>query len=135
MPSLPIQKSGVDLNTQRMEMVAGDLRPMGDRLIVKPLPLKLSEHVIALWGGKTVVGQVVASGKGEYPNIYNKDRSKVWKSKVFRPNECKVGDIVYLGGMENGGYSFPVVSLNGEDHIVCSQKDVCGIQVQENPTL
>jgi co-chaperonin GroES (HSP10) len=120
-------KEGVDMrDSRRVELVEGDLRMTGDRILVRPLDLKLSNVIIANWTGKTVRGEVVSVGPGEYPNRYNSDRSKVWKSKVFRPTEVRPGDIVELGGLDIGGYAFPRIMLNGEEHLIASEKDVCG---------
>ena len=124
MANLPIQKSGVELTRKSLDILSGNIRPLGDRIVVRPLPLKLSETIHAHWMGKAIRGEVIAVGPGEFPNRYNGDRSKVWKSKAFRKTEVKVGDIVELGGMELGGYQFPRYLLNGEEVIIASEKDV-----------
>jgi co-chaperonin GroES (HSP10) len=49
--------------------------------------------------------------------------------KAFRPCDVQVGDIVHLGGMEIGGYLWPHIMINGEDMIIASEQDVCGIEV------
>jgi len=126
---LPIRHEGVDMrDAKRTDWVEGTLRMTGDRILVKPLDLKLSNVIIANWTGKTVRGEVVAVGPGEYPNRYNAERSKVWKSKVFRPTEVRVGDLVELGGLDIGGYAFPRIVLNGVEHLIASEKDVCGYE-------
>lgn len=84
--------------------------------------------ILAAWNGRTVRGEVLAIGPGEYPNIYNADRSTVRKSKRFRPTEIEPGQIVHLGGLDIGGYAFPRVQMNGEEVIICSEKDVCGVE-------
>jgi co-chaperonin GroES (HSP10) len=127
--SQTLTQSGVRLERKSVDVVTGALKPRGDRIVVRPLPLKLSTVIEAAWSGKTVRGEVMAVGPGEYPNIYNADRSKVRRSAVFKPTEVKVGQVVHLGGMENGGYSFPEVLLNGETVLIASEKDVCGIEV------
>ncbi len=119
-----VQKSGIEITRKSLDVINGTLRPMGDKIVVRPLPLKLSQTIHANWSGKAIRGEVLAVGKGENPWIYNKDRSKRWQSKAFRPTEVKVGDIVELGGMELGGYEFPRVLLNGEEVLICSEKDV-----------
>jgi co-chaperonin GroES (HSP10) len=123
-----LTQSGVRLDRKSVDVVTGTMRPMGDRIVVRPLPLLLSKVIEAAWSGKTVRGEVLAVGPGEYPNVYNRDRSKVHRSMTFRPTEVKVGQVVHLGGMENGGYSFPEVMLNGETVIIASEKDICGIE-------
>lgn len=119
--------SGVELTRKSLDFVNGTVRPLGDRILVKPLPLKLSTLIEAAWKGKTVRGTVVAVGPGEYPNKYNKDRSKVWKSRIFRKTEVKVGDEVELGGMEIGGYEFVKLIVNGVEMVLCSEKDVAAV--------
>jgi co-chaperonin GroES (HSP10) len=114
--------SGVELTRKSLDFVEGSLRPLGDRIIVKPMPLKLSATLITDYQGKYARGMVVAVGPGEYPNVYNENRSKRRPLKAFRKTEVKVGDIVELGS-----YTFPEVMLNGERHLIASEKDVCGI--------
>jgi len=126
-PKPQIKQEGVDMRDGRVEWVEGNFKPLGDRMLVKPLKVELSTTIEAHWRGRTLRGQVVAIGPGEYPNRYNSDRSKVWKSKVFRPTEVKVGDIVELGGIDIGGYAFTRIMYRGEEHILASEKDVAGI--------
>ena len=122
-------KEGVDMREKRtIDMIEGTLKMMGDRILVRPLDLKLSKVIIANWTGKTVRGEVVAVGPGEYPNRFNSDRSRVRKSKAFRPTEVRPGDIVELGGLDIGGYAFPRIVLNGVEHLIASEKDVCGYE-------
>jgi hypothetical protein len=115
------------------------LRPLGNRLIVEVLPLKLSSTIIADWQGEAVRGRVIAAGPGGYPNIHlrgtkpGKDGKPesfhiIRKSKHFRPNAVKVGDIVQLGGMEIGGYLFKHVQVDGKDCIYCTEDDVTGVE-------
>lgn len=119
--------SGTDINAKRLECVNGQLRLLGDRIAVRPSPVVLSKILIAEKQG-SFRGIVVAVGKGEYPNRYNRDRSKVWKSKHFRKTEVKVGDLVELGGLEHSnGYAFAKILLNGEETIICSEKDVAAV--------
>ena len=125
----PIVASGVDMrDAKRVDWIEGSLRMLGDRILVKPIELQLSNVVIAFHRGKTVRGEVVAVGPGEYPNKYNAERSTVWKSKVFRPTEVRLGDLVELGGLDIGGYAFPRIVLNGVEHLIASEKDVCGYE-------
>lgn len=126
MPS--IEQSGVTLDRKTLDMVNGSMRMMGDRILIKPLAVKLSDTIIADWKGKAIRGEVVSVGPGEYRNIYNADRSQVRRSKAFTPTSVKPGDVVQLGGMENGGYTFPRILFNGTEHLVCSEKDVTGVE-------
>lgn len=130
-----LENSGVEITRKSLDMVQGNLRLLGDRLLIKELPVPLGVTIHAMWRGKPVRGLVVASGPGEYPKRYNPDRSKTWPSKAFLATQVKVGDIVHLGGLEIGGYSFPHFLLNGEDHLIVSEKDVTGIEEKsDEPT-
>lgn len=117
-----------------MEIVNGTLRLLGDRMLVKPLDIHWSEHVIAVRKGRPVRGQVISVGKGEHPKRYQKDsignRKSYTLSQRFRPTEVKVGDIVELGGLnqfDGLGYQFTEVIYNGEKHLICSEKDVAAV--------
>ena len=85
------------------------LRPLRDQIVVRVEALKLSDTILADWGGKPVQGTVVAVGPGHYPKIHHrghrdgKDFHEVTESKHFRPTELKPGDKVQFGGMEIGG--------------------------------
>ena len=110
-------------------MIEGAMRPLRDGIVIKPLPVRLSKIINSERTG-SFRGTVLAVGPGEYPNIYNADRSKVRRSKCFRPTEIKVGDIVELGGQEHDkGYAFPHFLLNGEDVILASEKDVAAVHL------
>jgi co-chaperonin GroES (HSP10) len=124
--NLPVKKEGLDLTESKIDILYGRLRMLGDRILVRPMDPKLSDVIVAFWHGKPVRGEVVEVGPGEYPNRYNRDRSKVWKSKVFRPTEVRKGDLVELGGFDIRGYAFPRIVLNGVEHLIASEKDVCG---------
>ena len=109
-------------------------RPLRDQIIVKVLPLKLSDTIHAEWGGGAVRGEVIAAGKGHYPNIHKrgqrdgKDFREIRSGTYFRPTEVRVGQIVHLGGMENGSYIWPKVMIGPDEHIICTERDVCGIE-------
>lgn len=106
------------------------LRPLRDQIVIRPLPVELSETLIAEWRGEVVRGQVVAVGPGVYPNVHQKskrdgrDVRTVRPLKAFRPTDVKVGDIVDIGGMEIGGYLFTHVQIEGVDHVICREQDV-----------
>jgi len=110
------------------------LRPLRDGIIVKVLPLKLSQTIHAEWAGSAVRGEIIAVGPGHYPNIHERGRTdgKDWRrvrqSSHFRPTEVKVGQIVHLGGMENGGYIWPKIYINHEEHVHATERDICGIE-------
>jgi co-chaperonin GroES (HSP10) len=130
--NLPVESTGVRLDRVATDIVShGTLRPLRDHIIVKPLPWQPSATIqIAGDKRKPLRGIVTAVGPGCYPWRYNKDRSKRWLSKQLRPTEVKVGDMVELGGLEIGGYSFQQVMIGTEMHIICREADVCGIHDQ-----
>jgi hypothetical protein len=113
------------------------IRPLRDQLILEVLPLKLSETIVAEWKG-CVRGRVAAIGPGIAPNLHYRGTKdgKPWRaikqSKVFRPTEVAVGDIVQVGGMELGEYLFPHLQINGLDHIICTEKDVALIEERDD---
>lgn len=104
------------------------IRPLRDQILVRPLQWTPSRTIqIAGDTRRTLRGTVIAVGPGTYQWKYNRDRSKRWQSKYFQRTEVKVGDIVELGGLENGGYEFPTISIGNELHVLCSERDICGI--------
>jgi co-chaperonin GroES (HSP10) len=128
---------GLRLHDKSLNFVSGQIRPLREKLIVKPLPPALSQTIAADWNGEAVRGQVVATGPGTHPNIHEKGTQdgkpyrRVRQLKAFRPCDVKVGDIVQLGGMEIGGYLWPHILIDGEDHIICSEQDVAGVEYSE----
>lgn len=120
-----------------MEIVNGTLRPLGDRMVVKPLDVHWSDHIIAVRRGRPVRGEVVAIGPGEHAKRYQKDekgnRKSFSRTRAFRPTEVKVGDIVELGGLnifDGIGYQFTEIIYNGVKHLICSEKDVAAVVEQ-----
>jgi hypothetical protein len=126
---------GVRLADKSLNFVQGQIRPLREKLIVKPLPPHLSQTIQADWNGEAVRGEVIARGPGTHPRIHEKGTQdgkpyrRVRESSAFRPCDVQVGDIVQLGGMEIGGYLWPHIQINGEDHILCSEQDVCGVEI------
>lgn len=106
------------------------IRPLRDVIIVKVEPLKLSATIHAEWKGEPVRGTVAAIGPGCYPNRHyrgkrdNKDFHTIKPSQHFRPTEVRVGDRVELGGMEIGGYLWPRITIDGQEHVIATEKDV-----------
>jgi hypothetical protein len=127
-------KSGVRLRDNSLNFVSGTLRPFKEKLIVKPMPPALSQTIATNWNGEAVRGRVIAAGPGTYPNIHEKGikDGKPWRRvrqlAAFRPCDVRIGDVVQLGGMEIGGYLWPHVLIDGVDHILCSEQDVCGVE-------
>lgn len=109
------------------------LRPLRDQIVVKPLDWTPSK-TIAIAGSKrkTLRGTVVAVGPGAYLRHYchrnlsdgRRERWAVKETSRRVPMELKVGDVVELGGLENGGYAFQEVVIGTEKHVICQQQDV-----------
>jgi hypothetical protein len=125
---------GVRQHDKALNFVQGEVQMRGDYLIVKPLPPALSQTIAADWNGEAVRGKVIKAGPGCYPNIHQrgfkdgKPYHTIKPSKVYRPTEVKPGDVVQLGGMELGGYLWKHVWLEGEDHILIDEDDVCFVE-------
>jgi co-chaperonin GroES (HSP10) len=126
---------GIRQHDKSLNFVSGQIKPMREKIIVRPLPPALSQTIAADWNGEAVRGEVIAVGPGTHPNIHEKGTKdgKPWRRvrqlKAFRPCDVQVGDIVQLGGMEIGGYLWPHIMINGEDMIICSEQDVAGIEI------
>lgn len=127
-------QNGVRLKDVSLNFASGQVRPLREKLIVAPLPPALSQTIAADWNGEAVRGRVVAVGPGTYPRIHEKGikDGKPWRSvrdsRAYRSCDVRVGDVVQLGGMELGGYLWPHIFIDGVDHILCSEQDVCGIE-------
>lgn len=116
------------------EIINGTVRPLRDKILVKPLDWEPSKIISVIRKGRPVRGTVVAVGAGYYPKKYEKDAAgnrKSYKlSKHFQRLEVKPGDIVELGGLnqfDGQGYQFPEVVIGTELHLLCSEQDVCGV--------
>jgi co-chaperonin GroES (HSP10) len=111
------------------------IRCLRDQIIVEPLDVPHSKVLEIIEHTKPVRGVVKSVGPGHYPKRYNHpdkhQRSKMWDSKVFQPTEVKVGDIVELGGIEFGGYSFQTFLWGDKTHLICREADVSGIELNE----
>ncbi len=108
------------------------IRPLRDQMIVEPLEVIYSRYILVNSSAKPMRGIVRAVGPGTYPKCYDHrdkhKRTKVWDSQTFVPCECKVGDIVHLGGLAIGGYSFEQFWWGDKIHLHCTERDVCGIE-------
>jgi co-chaperonin GroES (HSP10) len=130
-----MENRGVRLHDKSLNFVTGQIRPLREKIVLKPLPPALSQTIAADWNGEAVRGQVIAIGPGTHPRVHSKGikDGKPYRTvrdlKAFRPCDVKVGDIVHLGGMEIGGYLWPHILIDGEDHILCSEQDVCGVEL------
>lgn len=132
---MTVESSGVRLKDKSLNFISsGRVRPLKDRIIVKPLRLKLSEGIDADWNGAPVRGVVLAVGPGSYPNIHARGvkDGKPWRtvrqSQHFRPTEVRIGDVVSLGGMEIGGYLFPQIWFEGAWCVICQEADIAVIE-------
>ena len=127
---------GVRFSDKTINFVAKTerIRPLRDQIIVKPLPLRLSDTIKAEWKGEVVYGEVIATGPGCFPNIHNRGNKDgkpyrtVRQSLQFRPTEVKIGDKVHLGGIDIGGYLFPRVWTDGDWCVIATEKDVCAVE-------
>lgn len=114
------------------EVINGTLRPLRDKIVVKPLDWEPSKIISVVRKGRPLRGTIVAVGPGTYLKKYRKDangqRKSFTLSPFFQRTEVKPGDVVELGGLnqfDGLGYQFAEVVLNGELHLICSEKDVC----------
>lgn len=130
---MTLVKSGVELDRKRVEYIdpQATIKPLGDRMFVRPLPGITSSVLQVVHEGKALRGTVVAIGPGyRLKKLYRNSRGEVHKAGEtgrVRAIEVKVGDVVELGGKEIGGYSFPRVNIGNVEHIICQEQDVAGI--------
>jgi|SRR5579872_1025860 len=107
------------------------IRMLRDYMIVEPLDTVFSAIIEVIYEYKPMKGLVKAIGPGHYPKEYDhQDKSKrteMWDSEDFQPTEVKVGDIVELGGLQFGGYSFQTFYWGNKLHIICREADVAGV--------
>jgi hypothetical protein len=110
---------------------SASIRCRRDYLIIEPMAADLSKTIAVIERTRPVRGTVRAVGPGHYPKRYDHPdkhvRTKTWDSKTFQPTECKVGDIVELGGIELGGYAFQTFLWGDVVHLICREADVSGI--------
>jgi len=109
------------------EIINGNIRLLGDRILLRPMEWDANQIVIAIRHGRPVRGQILAVGPGHNPIKYKNGRSKMDYSRHFRPTEVKVGDVVELGGLniyDGKGYEFQDIIYNGEPCLICTERDV-----------
>jgi len=92
-----------------------NLKPLGDRIVVKPTDEEESRTASGLVIPDTAkekpqLGEVLAVGPGEF-----KDGERI-------PMDVKVGDVVFYS--KHGGTE---VKVDGEDYLVLSSRDVLAI--------
>lgn len=128
--SAVLKQEGITLDRKRLEYIPEDatIRPLGDRIFVRPLAPLTSKVVHVVHESRALRGVVVAVGPGyRQKRRYKNSRGEVVKigetGRVI-PTEVKVGDVVELGGLELGGYSFPKVVIGTVEHIIAQEQDV-----------
>ena len=106
------------------------IRPLRDQIIVKPLEWRPSA-IIHIAGNKRAPlrGIVVAVGPGQRVKKYWKNsqgqRHLMGETGQVIPTEVRPGDVVELGGLELDGYKFQQVDIEGVQHLICQEQDVC----------
>ena len=123
------------------DIVQGTLRMRGDRILLKPLEWEGADvhgegaQIAVVRRGNALRGEVLAVGPGIHPVSKrvkeSTTRQRIEFSRHFRSTEVKVGDIVELGGLnvfDGKGYPFPQVMVNGENCLIVTERDVCGIR-------
>lgn len=88
------------------------LRPLRDRIVVRPIERTRSDALIVIDNENETLGEVVAVGPG------------VRKKGVLRPLETKPGDTVRFGC---DYLNFPKYREAGVDYIVMQEADIAGI--------
>lgn len=107
------------------------IRPLRDHIVIEPLNVVLSKHLIIKEETKPLRGIVRAVGPGHYPLCYDHPekhiRKEMWESEIFLPITLKVGDVVELGGYDYRGYSFQTFYWGEKLHLICREADVSGV--------
>ena len=91
------------------------LRPLRDRIVVRPMPREKSSKLIVLDNENDQVGEVVAVGPGK--------RTK----RGVQPLDVTVGDIIRFGC---DYLNFPEYRENGTVYRVLQEADVAGVIVR-----
>lgn len=111
------------------------LRMMGDRILLKPLPVEHSQTFEVVTHTRPMRGVVVAVGPGMHPykhrpHPYDRNKKTIVRSNHFLPTQVKVGDVVELGGLnvfDGKGYQFPQVVIGTETHVIVTERDIAAI--------
>lgn len=142
-----MNSSGARIGNETLTFVRADqtIRPLRDQIIVEPLPWGASAVIEAPHTFKTTRGVVRAAGPGRWLLQYARGsadgKSLTWypthsppskgqrcasrESKIFRPCDLKIGDIVDLGGLEIGGYLHGTFRWGDKEVVMCREEDVC----------
>lgn len=127
---------GTRIGNELLSFVRADeqIRPLRDQIVIEPLPLDLNTSLSVVYRGKPVRGIIRAAGPGRYPVKYldsqgnptqrRGDRKTRILSKHFRPIDVKVGDVVDIGGLDIGGYLFPLIRWGEMDVVICREEDI-----------
>lgn len=120
------------------EVIVGTIRPLGDRILLRPLKWKPSEILEVVRHGRPVRGEIIAIGPGcnkkKYINNREGQKVRFHYSKRFQPTELKPGDIVELGGLatfDGLGYAFPEIVVGNETFLMCQEADVAGVHERD----
>lgn len=89
------------------------LRPLRDRIVVKPLERKRSDTLLVVDNENAQFGEVVAIGPG-----------KRTKKGVIHSLDVKPGDLIRFGA---DYLNFPVYWERGEKYLVLQEADVAGV--------
>ena len=95
------------------------LRPLRDRIVVRPIERVKSEVIDVIMEELPNIGEVLAVGPGE-----------IDKKGRLIPNPIEIGQRIRFGGMEDY-LSYPRFEENGEELIVMSWKDVCFVEADD----
>ena len=114
---------------------AETIRPLRDKILVKPLAWEPSKILEVIRHGRPLRGEVIAVGPGDHPKKYKAGpkgpRSLMDYAKRFQPLEVKPGDIVELGGLnafDGQGYGHFTEVLHGTELLlICQEADVVGV--------
>jgi hypothetical protein len=110
-----------------------------DYIVLEPVGIDYGSVIEVKDSCKPTRGIVKAVGPGVYPKRYDHPdkhrRTRMWDSKVFQPCEVKVGDLVELGGMDIGGYSFQTFMWGDKLHVICREADVSGVVTDDLPEI
>lgn len=119
-----MEVSGIRIDRKAWDYIPAteNIRPLRDRMVLKPIDWKPSGLAVFTKGGTPTRGVVLRIGPGCYPTIYSKDRSKSWPSKVLRKCDVKVWDLVQLEE-----YPYPTIQWGDQPVLIAREEDVTGI--------
>ena len=95
------------------------LRPLRDRIVVRPIERVKSQVIDVIMDELPNIGEVLAVGPGE-----------IDKKGRLIPNPIEIGQRIRFGGMEDY-LSYPRFEIDGEELIVMSSKDVCFVEADD----